>query len=95
MSTITVSLRRRGYEGVKLSFDGIRSLAARLLAERGYAANVIKTQMAHKIRPDRKTGFDPGQFLPERKSMMKEWANYLDLLLDKARSAANSGGAIC
>lgn len=95
MSTITVSLRRRGYEGVKLSFDGIRSLAARLLAERGYAANVIKTQMAHKIRPDRKTGFNPGQFLPERKSMMKEWANYLYLLLDKARSAANSGGAIC
>ena len=34
ISTITVSLRRRGYDGVKLSFDGIRSLAAIVLANR-------------------------------------------------------------
>ena len=40
MSTITVSLRRRGYDGVKLSFDGIRSLVARLLLERGHEQNL-------------------------------------------------------
>ena len=41
ISTITVSLRRRGYDGVKLSFDGICSLAAKLLPDLGYEQNII------------------------------------------------------
>lgn len=55
ISTITVSLRRRGYDGVKLSFDGIRSLAAKLLPDLGYEQNIIDMQLARSGR----TRFDP------------------------------------
>ncbi len=92
ISTITVSLRRRGYDGVKLSFDGIRSLAARLLPNLGYEQNIIDMQLAHTGR----THFDPWQHLPERKTMMREWARYLFLLRDKAlQDTSSQGGTSC
>ena len=86
ISTITVSLRRRGYDGVKLSFDGIRSLVARLLPGLGYDQKIIDMQLAHSGR----TCFDPWQYLTERKTMMREWANYLFLLRDKALQETSS-----
>ena len=92
ISTITVSLRRRGYDGVKLSFDGIRSLAAKLLPDLGYEQSIIDMQLAHSGR----TRFDPWQHLPERKTMMREWARYLFLLRDKAlRDTSSQGGTSC
>ena len=92
ISTITVSLRRRGYDGVKLSFDGIRSLVAKLLLDLGYEQNIIDIQLAHSGR----TRFDPWQYLPERKTMMREWAEYLFLLRDKAlRETSSQGGTSC
>ena len=92
ISTITVSLRRRGYDGVKLSFDGIRSLVAKLLPDLGYEQNIIDIQLAHSGR----TRFDPWQYLPKRKTMMREWAEYLFLLRDKAlRETSSQGGTPC
>ena len=92
ISTITVSLRRRGYDGVKLSFDGIRSLVAKLLPDLGYEQNIIDIQLAHSGR----TRFDPWQYLPKRKTMMREWAEYLFLLRDKAlRETSSQGGTQC
>ncbi len=80
MSTITASLRRRGYDNVKLSFAGIRSLAAQLLHKLGYAEKLIAVQLAHQGRSERRNAFDHFQFLDERKVMMQEWADYLFLL---------------
>ena len=78
ISTITVSLRRRGYDGVKLSFE--------------YEQNIIDMQLAHSGR----TRFDPWQHLPERKTMMREWARYLFFLRDKAlRDTSSQGGTSC
>ena len=92
ISTITVSLRRRGYDGVKLSFDGIRSLVARLLPGLGYDQKIIDMQLMHSGR----TGFDPWQYLPERKNMVREWVRYLFLLRDKAlRDTSSQGGTSC
>ena len=92
ISTITVSLRRRGYDGVKLSFDGIRSLVAKLLLVLGYEQNIIDMQLARSGR----TRFDPWQHLPERKIMMREWARYLFLLRDKAlRDTSSQRGTSC
>ena len=92
ISTITVSLRRRGYDGVKLSFDGIRSLVAKLLFDLGYEQNIIDVQLAHSGR----TRFDPWRHLSERKTMMREWARYLFLLRDKAlQDTSSQGGTSC
>lgn len=92
ISTITVSLRRRGYDGLKLSFDGIRSLVAKLLPGLGYEQNIIDMQLAHSGR----TRSDPWQYLTERKTLMREWANYLFLLRDKAlQETSSQGGTSC
>lgn len=77
ISTITASLRRRGYGATKLSFAGIRSLAAQLLHKLGYGEKVIAVQLAHQGRSERRDAFDHFQFLGERKAMMQEWADYL------------------
>lgn len=89
MSTITVSLRRRGYDGVKLSFDGIRSLAARVLAEIGYDNQLIKMQLAHQGRTSATQKFDSWALLEERTKMMCQWADYLSLQRHKALQAIN------
>lgn len=92
ISTITVSLRRRGYDGLKLSFDGIRSLVARRLPGLGYEQNIIDMQLAHSGR----IRSDPWQYLTERKTLMREWANYLFLLRDKAlQETSSQGGTSC
>lgn len=84
ISTITVSLRRRGYDDTKLSFAGIRSLAAQLLHKLGYGEKVIAVQMAHQGRSERRETFDHFQYLGERKAMMQEWADYLFILRGNA-----------
>ncbi|WP_300908560.1 integrase arm-type DNA-binding domain-containing protein [uncultured Desulfovibrio sp.] len=84
MSTITVSLRRRGYGDVKLSFDGFRQIAPRILASRGHEPAIVGTQLVQ--RGGQKSKFDPWQFLSERQAMMRDWAEYLYLLKDKAVS---------
>lgn len=84
MSTITVSLRRRGYDNVKLSFVGIRSLAAQLLHKLGYGEKLIAMQLAHQGRIERRSTFDHFLYLDERKIMMQEWADYLFVLRGNA-----------
>jgi integrase len=84
MSTITVSLRRRGYDNAKLSFVGIRSLAAQLLHKLGYGEKLLAVQLAHQGRSECRNTFDHFQYLDERKIMMQEWADYLSILRGNA-----------
>jgi integrase len=84
ISTITVSLRRRGYDNTKLSFAGIRSLAAQLLHKLGYDEKIIAVQLAHQGGSERGEVFDHYQYLGERKTMMQEWADYLFTLRGNA-----------
>jgi integrase len=84
ISTITVSLRKRGYDNVKLSFAGIRSLAAQLLHKLGYDEKIIAVQLAHQGDSERRDAFDHYQYLGERKTMMQEWADYLFTLRGNA-----------
>jgi integrase len=84
MSTITVSLRRRGYDNAKLSFVGIRSLAAQLLHKLGYEEKLLAVQLAHQGRSECRKTFDHFQYLDERKTMMQEWADYLFTLRGNA-----------
>ncbi len=79
-STILAALRKRGYDGVKLTFAGIRSLAARLLAELGFEREVISLQLAHQGKSEFRARFDQRRCLTERAVMMQEWADYLTRL---------------
>jgi integrase len=83
-STITVSLRRRGYDNAKLSFAGIRSLSVQLLHKLGYDEKIIAVQLAHQSGSKRGDAFGHYQYLDERKTMMQEWADYLFTLRGNA-----------
>ncbi len=83
MSTITVSLRRRGYGNIKLSFDGFRSLSAYLLSRIGYDNKLISVQLGQIGRGHTRKNFDTFQHITERKAMMQAFADYLYAHRDK------------
>ncbi len=79
-NTVTASLRTMGYDGDTMTGHGFRSTASTLLHELGYATDVIERQLAHKEANAVKDAYNRAQHLPERKTMMQAWADYLDTL---------------
>jgi integrase len=59
---------------------GFRSMASTLLHELGYPHAVIEAQLAHAERNRVSAAYNFAQYLPERRTMMQEWADYLDRL---------------
>lgn len=80
-ATILAGLKRMGYNG-RMTGHGFRALAMSTIKEKlGYRHEVVDRQLAHApgSRVDR--AYDRAKFLPERKKMMQEWADYIDSLL--------------
>jgi integrase len=78
------ALRRMGYEQGTLTVHGFRSTASTLLNEQGKNRDWIERQLAHGERDGVRAAYNYADYLPERKKMMQEWADYLDEL--RARS---------
>ena len=78
------AIRRMGYGKDEMSVHGFRSMASTLLNERGYRPDVIEAQLAHGERNNIRAAYNHAQYLPERRQMMQEWADYLDSLRDSA-----------
>ncbi len=77
-NTILVALERMGYKG-RMTGHGFRALAMSTIKERlGYRHEVVERQLAHAPRDKVASAYDRAQFLAERRSMMQEWADYLD-----------------
>lgn len=75
-NTILVALKRMGYGG-KMTGHGFRALAMSTIKESlGYRHEVVDRQLAHAQRNKVDAAYDRAQFLPERKKMMQEWADY-------------------
>jgi integrase len=83
--TLLAALRRMGYEKHELCTHGFRSMASTLLNELGYNRDWIELQLAHGERNDVRAAYNYAEYLPERKKMMQEWADYLTTLRKKAR----------
>ncbi len=80
-NTILMALRRMGYQH-KTTGHGFRALAMSTIKENlGYRHEVVDRQLAHAQRNKVDAAYDRAQFLPERKKMMQEWADYLDVAL--------------
>lgn len=79
-ATMLNALRRMGYEKHEMSVHGFRSLASTLLNERGYNRDWIERQLAHSERNGVRAAYNYAEYLPERRRMMQEWADYLDRL---------------
>ena len=69
-----------GYGRDTMTVHGFRSMASTLLNEQGYRPDVIKAQLAHGDKDAIRSAYNRAEYLPERRRMMQEWADYLDSL---------------
>ncbi len=74
------ALRRMGYTKEEMSVHGFRSIASTLLNELGYNRDWIERQLAHGDKNGVRAAYNYAEYLPERRKMMQEWADYLDSL---------------
>jgi integrase len=69
-----------GYEQGTITVHGFCSTASTLLNEQGFNSDWIERQLAHRERNNVRAAYNYAEYLPQRKMMMQEWANYLDEL---------------
>ena len=78
-NTVLYALARMGYKG-RMTGHGFRSVASTLLNEQGYRPDIIERQLAHAEKNSVRAAYNRAEYLPERKKMMQQWADYLDKL---------------
>ncbi len=62
-------------------------MASTLLNEQGYTPDVIERQLAHVPSNQVRAVYNRAEYLPERRKMMQDWADYLDRLRERARKS--------
>ena len=77
------ALQRLGYSKGEITFHGFRSMASTLLNELGYNRDWIERQLAHSELNSVRAAYNYAEYLPERRKMMGEWAEYLMELKEK------------
>lgn len=55
-------------------------MASTVLNEKGYNRDWIERQFAHTERSEVRASYHYAEYLPERRRMMQDWADYLDNL---------------
>jgi integrase len=83
-NTLKAALRYLGIGKDEMTGHGFRHMASTLLHERGYKTEMIERQLAHGDRDTSRASYNFAQYLPERRRMMQEWADYLDGLASGA-----------
>src|SRR3546814_11182225 len=80
-TTLNRALERMGLNGkdsIGFSAHGFRATASTILNEQGYRSDVIERQLAHAERDKVRASYNHAEYMDERKTMMQEWAAYLD-----------------
>jgi integrase len=78
--TLLAALRRLGYDKEEMTVHGFRSIASTILNEQGYNFDWIERQLAHGERNAVRAAYNYADYLPQRRTMMQEYADYLDKL---------------
>ncbi|MDR1086307.1 MAG: integrase arm-type DNA-binding domain-containing protein [Deltaproteobacteria bacterium] len=76
-ATLLNGLRSMGFTKDEIVPHGFRSIASTILNEQGYSPDWIERQLAH-VPGGVRAAYNYAQYLPERRKMMQEWADYLD-----------------
>lgn len=76
-NTLLFALYRLGYKG-KMTGHGFRAVASSALNEAGYRPDVIERQLAHKEPNKVRAAYNRTEYLPERRTMMQQWADMVD-----------------
>jgi integrase len=79
-AAVLVALRPLGYTNKQMTAHGFRSMASTLLNENGFPPDHIERQLAHVEGNSVRAAYNYAEYLPERRSMMQWWADYLDKL---------------
>lgn len=87
-NTINAALRSAGYAKDQMTGHGFRHMASTLLHEKGYKSELIERQLSHGDRNAMRAAYNFAEYLPERRKMMQDWADYLDALASGAKVVA-------
>lgn len=79
-NTVNAALRRMGYSKTEMTGHGFRATASTLLNEQGVNLDWIETQLAHSDSNKIRAAYNRARYLPQRKIMMQQWADYLECL---------------
>lgn len=85
-NAVLALIYRIGYKG-KMTGHGWRSVASTWANENGYNADAIERQLAHVPENEIRAVYNRAQYLPQRKQMLQDWADWLDLQQVDAGSA--------
>lgn len=78
---VRTALRTLGYSNEQVTAHGFRATARTLLDEElGCRVDWIEQQLAHAVKDANGRAYNRTKYLPERKQMMQDWADYLDWL---------------
>jgi len=78
--TLTKALREMGYPGDEMQMHGFRHMASTLMHELGFPSQIIEKQIDHGDKNRIRAVYNHAEYLPERRKIMQEWADYLDRL---------------
>lgn len=94
-AAVNAALRRMGYDTrTEITGHGFRAMARTILHEvLDIAPAVIEHQLAHKVPDALGAAYNRTKFLPARKVMMQQWADYLDKLKAGAEVISLHGNA--
>lgn len=76
---LTHALRQMGYDGATICAHGFRAMAATILSDQGFSSEVIERQLAHADKNRVRAAYQRSELLDERRRMMQDWADWLDL----------------
>lgn len=81
-AAINAALRRMGYDTkTEITGHGFRAMARTILHEQLHVKpEVIEHQLAHRVPDTLGMAYNRTKFLKERRTMMQQWADYLDQL---------------
>jgi len=83
-NTLLFALYRLGYKG-RMSGHGFRAMASTMLNEAGFRPDAVERQLAHCERNDVRGAYNKAEYLPERRQMMQQYADTLDVLARGAK----------
>jgi integrase len=90
-NTMLFAMYRMGFHG-RATVHGFRAVASTLLHEMGFHSDWIERQLAHDDRNKVRAAYNHAQYLPERRRMMQQWADYLDDLADDQKIVTRKFG---
>jgi integrase len=83
-NTMLYALYRMGYHS-RATVHGFRAMASTALNEMGFPPDVIERQLAHQERNAARAAYNRAEYLGERRTMMKYWADCVDVLREGGR----------